>query len=48
MPRKVSIAVGLVLLMLLSSGTALAQGALTGSLQGAVKDDQGGPFRASR
>jgi hypothetical protein len=45
MPRKVLIAVGIVLLLLLSvEGLALAQGALTGSLQGVVKDDQGGPL----
>jgi hypothetical protein len=45
MARKVSIAVGLALLLLLASaGPALAQGALTGSLQGVVKDDQGGPL----
>ncbi|HYN43564.1 MAG TPA: carboxypeptidase regulatory-like domain-containing protein [Thermoanaerobaculia bacterium] len=45
MPRKVLIAVGLVLFLLLSiEGPALAQGSLTGSLQGSVKDDQGGPL----
>ncbi|MBK8595459.1 MAG: carboxypeptidase regulatory-like domain-containing protein [Holophagales bacterium] len=45
MPRKVLIAVGVALLLLLSiEGPALAQGSLTGSLQGAVKDDQGGPL----
>jgi hypothetical protein len=32
------------LLLLSIEGPALAQGALTGSLQGAVKDDQGGPL----
>ncbi|MBK9968402.1 MAG: hypothetical protein IPP07_27470 [Holophagales bacterium] len=49
MPRKVLIAVGVALLLLLSiEGPALAQGSLTGSLQGAVKDDQEGRFRASR
>jgi hypothetical protein len=45
MPRKVSIAVGLALLLLVSTaGPAWAQGALTGSLQGQVRDDQGGPL----
>jgi len=43
MPRKVSIAVGLALLLALSAaGPGFAQGALTGSLQGFVRDDQGG------
>jgi len=44
MPRKVSIAVGAALLLLLATaGTAWAQGS-TGSVRGVVKDDQGGPL----
>ncbi len=44
MPRKVSIAFGLALLLLVSmAGPAWAQ-ATTGSIQGVVRDDQGGPL----
>ncbi len=41
MTRKLSIAVGLALLVLISAGPALAQGSLTGSLQGIIRDAQG-------
>lgn len=42
MTRKISIAAGLLLVLLLGfGGQALAQGSLTGSLQGVVRDDQG-------
>jgi hypothetical protein len=42
MTKKVSIAVGLALVLLLGvGGAAFAQGSLTGSLQGTVKDAQG-------
>jgi hypothetical protein len=41
MRRKAPVAAGLALLLLLGAGVALAQGTVTGSLQGNVKDDQG-------
>ena len=45
MPRKVSIAVGLALLLLLATaGPAWAQGTVTGTVQGTVKDSQGAPL----
>ena len=43
MPRKVSMAVGAALILLLGfSGVANAQGSVTGSVQGTVKDAEGG------
>src|SRR5512139_1420873 len=41
MTRKIVVATGLALLLLFGAGVAFAQGSLTGSLQGNVKDDQG-------
>ena len=41
MTRKIFIAAGLTLLLLLGAGGAFAQGTLTASLQGTVKDTQG-------
>ena len=43
MPRKVSIAIGVALMLLLGlSEVANAQGSVTGSVQGTVKDADGG------
>ena len=43
MPRKLSVVVGAALILLLGvSGTAIAQGTVTGSVQGTVKDAEGG------
>ncbi len=45
MPRKLSVVVGAALILLLAaSGIAIAQGTVTGNVQGTVKDAQGGPL----